>query len=226
MLQDTIDLYLNRKNYHNMLVRDFDFQNYFFDGKSPLATIRELKFEIKKMEQYIPKDVIDSSPELLEWTEERIKNIQDKDLSKNWILMEKQIEKIKDFCKMGGYIQANAPWFNFPIVMISMTKNFSKVASNYTKRSGDDTTYIYNGLKQIIRDAQFANPTKKEKEDHAGFEALKAKYPQFDFSPREFSQSEKDVENLRVDITVGYQGHVDIQDEKSIKDKIKKTKKK
>ena len=224
MLQDTINLYLSRVNYHNILVENIDFENYFFDGKSAFATIRELKVEIKKLEQYIPKDVVKNAPPLLEWTEERIKNLQNKDLSKNWLLMDKQIEKIKDFCKMGGYIQYNFNHFNFPVTMITMCNNFSKVARNYTKHSGDDTTYLYKDLKQLIQDAQFANPTKKEKEDHAGFEVLKAKYPQFDFGPREFSQAEKDVEHLRVDINVGHRGHVDIQDEKSLKEKIKNTK--
>lgn len=224
MLEDTIALYLSRINYHNMLVEDIDFQTYFFDGKSPIATIRELKVEIKKLEQYIPKDVIEKAPKLLEWTPDRIKSLKDEELSKAWLAMDKQIEKIKDFCKMGSYIQYNLPWFNFPITLLTMTNNFSKLSRNYTKKSGDDTTYLYKDLKQLIQDAQFANPTKKEKEDHAGFEVLKAKYPQFDFGPREFSQAEKDVEHLRVDINVGHRGHVDIQDEKSLKEKIKNTK--
>lgn len=220
MLQDTIDSYLSKIRVHNLMIEHIDFEQYFFDGESPIAKVRQLKVEIKNLEKYIPKEVIQNAPALLELNPYTMHNL-DPDLKKSWIAMDKQIEKIKDFCKMGGYIQYNLPWFNFPITLLTMTNNFSKLSRNYTKHSNDDTTHIYKELKQIIQDAQFSDPTKKQKEDHAGFAALKEKYQQFDFSPREFSEAEKQVENLRVSIETGNRGHVNIQDEKSLKKKIK-----
>lgn len=226
MLSDTIESYLNKINLHNSLIEEIAFETFFYNGTNPYKMIRDLKVEIKHLSQYVPKDTIDNAPALLEWNEETMKNLDD-NVREVWIKMYAQVEKIKDFAHMAGYIQHHHKTFNLNLVMHTLVSNFSKLASAYTKHTNDDTKYLYDELKEVIKDAQFSKITKKQKEDHEGFEKLKAKYPKFDFSPREITKAEKDVEHLRTEVVSNKQHKsVTVQDEKSLKKKYKDVKKK
>ena len=229
MLQDTIDSYLSKINYHNILIQNIDYEQYFFDGVSPIKRIRDLKKEIKNLEKYLPKDTIENAPKLLEWTDEYMNKL-DPDLKKNWILMEKQVQKIKDFTRMYGYINTHYPAYNIPLVLLTMSKNLGKIASAYVKHSSDDTKEVFDELKQLMKNAQLDKPTKAQINDHEGFKALKEKYPEYKFDEvREFSEAEKNVAHLRTEIVPQKRG-IRIEDEKVLKKrekdlKAKKTKK-
>lgn len=225
MLSDTIEEYLSKINYHNLLIENIGFENYFFDGVSPIKRVRELKKEIKALEKYLPKDTIDNAPKLLEWNEQTMAGLEP-DLRKAWIQKDKQVEKIKDFTRMYGYINHHYPNYNLPVVLITMSNNLGKICRNYVKHSNDDTKEVFDELKQLMKDAQLDKPTKAQINDHAGFKALQEKYPEYKFDEvREFSEAEKQVAHLRTEIVPEKRG-VRLEDEKVLKQREKDLKKK
>ena len=229
MLADTIAEYLGKIQYHNLLIENIDYEQYFYDGISPIKRVRDLKKEIQKLEQYIPKETIDNAPKLLEWNEQTLSKLEP-DLKKAWLQMEAQVQKIKDFTKMYGYINHHYPNYNIPVVLITMSNNLGKISRNYVKHSNDDTKEIFDELKDLIKDAQLDKATKAQINDHAGFKALQEKYPAYKFDEqREFTQVEKDVAHLRAEVVPSKKG-IRVEDEKVMKKrekvlKVKKTKK-
>lgn len=229
MLADTIAEYLGKIQYHNLLIENIDYENYFFDGVSPIKRVRDLKKEIKHLEQYLPKETIENAPKLLEWNEQTLSKLEP-DLKKAWLQMEAQVQKIKDFTKMYGYINHHYPNYNIPVVLITMSNNLGKISRNYVKHSNDDTKEIFDELKDLIKGAQLDKATKAQINDHAGFKALQEKYPAYKFDEqREFTQVEKDVAHLRAEVVPTKKG-IRVEDEKVLKKrekdlKAKKTKK-